>query len=344
MNEEQKTDAFLDDENVPFETIVCYSKREADGNIRFLAFLLLASFIVLGLIFSFKFLPFNIILSFIVVFLSSKLYESYKHYQDTIKQKPQIIINENGLQTIKTKFQTWDKIEYIEVISDDMNENNDFLVYKYENGQEKLYTSHIYDISQEELKQIIEVYQGRFKKNNPEKLFKQITFFDDENVPSERKVFYSLKTTFIPLLFWFLFACISVGGLITTILKFPTKDNAEFFLVCSLFSIISLPIIYSCYTLFYKARKKDTQMILNMEGLYTIKTNFVSWNEIENEKIYKEEDNDKTEYYLIYEYKQEKIILEYSDKYDISTIKLNTLLKIYRGRFEQQQRNQKLGL
>lgn len=344
MNEEQKIDSFIDNERVPFETIVCYSEREADGNIRFLAFLLLASFIVLGLIFSFKFLPFNIILSFIVVFLLLKLYECYKHYQDTIKQKPQIIINENGLQTIKTKFQTWDKIEYIEVISDDMNENNDFLVYKYENGQEKLYTSHIYDISQEELKQIIEVYQGRFKKNNPKKLFKQVSFFDDENVPSERKIFYSLKTTFISLLFWCLFACTSIVGLVVIMLKFPTRDNGESFLVCSVFSIISLPITYSCYTLFYKARRREVQITLNTQGLQTIKTNFVPWNEIENEKIYKEEDSDTIKYYLIYEYKKEKIIIEYSDKYDISAIKLNTLLKIYRGRFEQQQKNKELGL
>lgn len=79
---------------------------------------------------------------------------------------------------------------------------------------------------------------------------------------------------------------------------------------------------------------KKNQIIIDENGIKTINTDFYKWNEIKNEKIIIEEMEygNKKNYFLFYNHPKgaEKFKI---NKLDTNVIKLEHLIKIYRGRF-----------
>jgi hypothetical protein len=111
-----------------------------------------------------------------------------------------------------------------------------------------------------------------------------------------------------------------------------------------LFGLFSFFYAYHYYQNYRQALKNEAQIIINEQGMQTLDTKFLTWDTIFYEEIvYKSKFGKDKAFYLEYEYEQDKESFLLKNEYNIPD-NLEYLLKIYRGRFEQQQKNKELGL
>ncbi|NII26956.1 hypothetical protein HB364_17835 [Pseudoflavitalea sp. X16] len=150
-----KEDVFTDDLAIPAETIIGYSKGK---NYFQMAIML----VILGggvfLIVSTG----NYIVGAIAVVIGAWL--SYKEYRQATNTKPQIIVNDKGIQTISTPFYEWKDITNEEAIGQRSGKHTYYyLIYDYPGGSAKLQIDD-YETDQRSLNNLLSLYRGRYQK------------------------------------------------------------------------------------------------------------------------------------------------------------------------------------
>ncbi|MDJ1498417.1 hypothetical protein QNI19_36115 [Cytophagaceae bacterium DM2B3-1] len=148
-------DVFHDDPSVPHETIIYYAKGK---NFIEMAFMLL---LMVGGIFLEVRTDTYIIGSLMAVVGA---FLSYRKFREATNTTPQIILNEQGIQTIDTPFYKWSEITDEEAISEGTGNNiRYYLIYQYSGGHEKLSIDD-YDINPKSLNKLLILYRGRSQK------------------------------------------------------------------------------------------------------------------------------------------------------------------------------------
>jgi hypothetical protein len=265
-------------------------------------------------------------------------YYTYIEYQKAVKKEPQIILTEYGLQTAKTKLNAWDRVQ-ASVITEPVDKDNNSLVYRYEGGKEVLPIGTAYDISITELNRLLKIYQGRFFRKNPEiEPIQFPTFDDDKTVPFETKILYPKGDRIQGMIFTILLSVLSFGMYIPSFYDNPQNLLLLFPIG---FGFFFLFLTYQFYKDYKKAVKKVPQIIINEEGMQTINTNFFIWDSIHRERISLVKEGKATYYCLEYEYERSRETFHLNNS-STSPEKLHHLLKIYRGRFEQQRNKENL--
>jgi ABC-type multidrug transport system fused ATPase/permease subunit len=147
-----KDDVFHNDPSISKQTIIFYSK------IKNLFQMLLGFFcIAIGiyLLYDSK----NIIFGILILVLG--IYISYKDFREAFNTTPQIILDDNGIETVNTKFYNWENIKNEEVIRDGYGKHTHYyLVYDYPNGKEYLKIDD-YNTNMKKLNKLLILYKGR---------------------------------------------------------------------------------------------------------------------------------------------------------------------------------------
>jgi hypothetical protein len=176
------------------------------------------------------------------------------------------------------------------------------------------------------------------------------TFIDDDTVPVETRIYYETSSPLFIILFLSFVICFFL--IVSYNLSFDNKGWFPLYWAI-VFGVAIIP--YQVYML-NKAVKKVPLIIINEQGMQTEDTSFYTWEKITNEGIITEEYHDLELDYLTYEYETGKeklgitnydaVIKGYEcgkEKLQIGNAKeLSHLLKIYRGRFEQQKNKENL--
>lgn len=142
-------DVFIDDLSISKQTVINHPKTNPFAIILILFFLILGISIIVDT---------KKIDAIILIIIG--LYIAYIHFRNTIyfNNKPQILINENGMKTINTEFYKWNEIENENVITKDNKKY--FLVYNHPKGIEKLEITNL-NTNQVKLEKLIQIYKGR---------------------------------------------------------------------------------------------------------------------------------------------------------------------------------------
>lgn len=148
----EKDDVFQNDPTISEQTTIYHSK------IKNLFQMFLGFF---GIIFG-TYLSYNSKDAIFGIFiLVLGIYLSYKEFSEVFNTTPQIILNKKGLETINTKFHTWDNIKNEEVIREGFGKNtNYYLIYDYPNGKEYLKIDD-YNTNMRLLNKLLILYRGR---------------------------------------------------------------------------------------------------------------------------------------------------------------------------------------
>ena len=163
-----------------------------------------------------------------------------------------------------------------------------------------------FEIKKWDDKKELEKLKSKFEKDD--------IFIDDLRIPDEKKIYYH-KTNIVALL------VISYFIILGIIIIIETKTISA-----SLIMMIGLYLGYIHFKDTVHFNKKP-QIILNEKGIKTINTPFYEWNEIENIKLIEEKNN----FFLIFNHPKgiEKLNLA---NFDTNAIKLDKLIRIYKGR------------
>ncbi len=91
-------------------------------------------------------------------------YLSFREFKQATNTEPQIIVNENGIETISTEFYNWNVIENEEVVSEGSGKHtNYYLIYDHPDGSEHLKIDD-YDTDMRKLNRLLILYRGRSKR------------------------------------------------------------------------------------------------------------------------------------------------------------------------------------
>jgi hypothetical protein len=138
---------------------------------------------------------------------------------------------------------------------------------------------------------------------------------------SETVVYFSKKTSIITFIDSGLLFIYSIGACI----------YHEYLL-----AIICLILgIYPMFDAFKRYFNRNPQITLNNKGIWTTKTGFQKWQDIEDEEVLNVFDGESSEYFLSFIYgEKEKLFSKISIlNLDITPEKLESLLRIYRWRY-----------
>lgn len=149
-------DLFMDDYDVPAETIIYYSKSKNFGELIFMLVLMGG-----GLYLALK-TDSHLIGGGIAIFA---LVMAFKEFREATNNEPQIILNDKGIQTIKTEFKTWSEISDEEVVVESSGKNTTCqLVYYYDDYERAELLIDDYNTNQRDLEKLLRVYRGRYEK------------------------------------------------------------------------------------------------------------------------------------------------------------------------------------
>ena len=146
-----KKDVFANDYSVPNQTIVKYSKKNFVGLIAWTVCFSVGVYFIIN---EGNLLGGVIICSiaFLFGFFDLKL---------ATNKKPQIILNNGGMETIETPYQPWRDIKEENVISEYTSRQTlYYLTYNYPGGSEKVQIDNL-DITHKKLEHLLLVYRGR---------------------------------------------------------------------------------------------------------------------------------------------------------------------------------------
>lgn len=148
----KQPDVFYDDISILDETIIYYSKSK---NFVEMGIFIIGFFGGIYILFTSESFYWGI--GLIVLFT----YLSFKEYKQATNREPQIVINQNGIKTISTKFYKWKEIKDEEVICEGSGKTTRYyLKYDFPNGSEKLQIDD-YDVQERVLENLIRIYRGR---------------------------------------------------------------------------------------------------------------------------------------------------------------------------------------
>jgi len=101
--------------------------------------------------------------TFIVLGMCWLFYDSLKGLRN---RNPQIIINNNGLQTSESRFYTWDEISAEEVVSRGTGKSrSSYLIYDNPAGREEFYIDD-FDLSAGRIERLMRGYRSRYESRN----------------------------------------------------------------------------------------------------------------------------------------------------------------------------------
>jgi len=152
----EQEDVFHDDPNAPKETIIYYARGKNFAEM----------VLMLGV------MGFGIFLlattgSYVVGTLTSLAgaYAVFHEYRQATNTKPQIILNDKGIQTVFTEFYSWQDIENEEVIIERTRKHTHrYLVYDHPGGSTRIRIDD-YDTNEKSLNKLLILYRGRSKKS-----------------------------------------------------------------------------------------------------------------------------------------------------------------------------------
>lgn len=151
----KKEDVFVDNLEVPSETVIHYSKGK---NFFEMSFMLLMTLVGIYLLSTEKNLYTGVFLVAIGGFLT------FREYRQATNTTAQITLNEKGIETYKTGFYSWDQVENEDVINRSSGKNSStYLVYDHPEGTEELMIDD-YDTNLRDLSNLLSIYRGRFEK------------------------------------------------------------------------------------------------------------------------------------------------------------------------------------
>jgi hypothetical protein len=153
-----KEDIFIEDFTVPEETIIYYSKTK-----NFLEVIVWVVCTIAGVYMANlggSGIIWGIIISFFGAFMT------YKEFKEATNTKPQIILNDKGIQTVSTHFYEWKDIRNEEAVSQGSGKNiSYYLTYQYPRGDEHLQIDD-YATDMKQLNKLLVLYRGRYTKKN----------------------------------------------------------------------------------------------------------------------------------------------------------------------------------
>lgn len=149
-------DLFVDDYDVPAETIIYYSKSK-----NLLELIIMLGCFAGGLYLIFK--EDSYFFGAVLTLLGGAL--SFKEFREATNTEPQIILNDKGIQTVKTEFKPWSEISDEEVVAERSGKNETYhLVYYYDNYERAELLIDDYNTNQRDLEKLLRVYRGRNEK------------------------------------------------------------------------------------------------------------------------------------------------------------------------------------
>ena len=155
LQEKFKTDdIFIDDSEIPTQTYINHPKTNI------IVVIVILFFIIIGI-----WMLIESEISGAICLISIGLCVTYIHFKGTVyfNKKPQILINNEGIKTINTKFFNWNQIQNEAVVADGNGENaRIYLIYEHPEGNEKFEITKL-DIDQIKLEKLINIYKGRSK-------------------------------------------------------------------------------------------------------------------------------------------------------------------------------------
>lgn len=145
-------------------------------------------------------------------------------------------------------------------------------------------------------------------------------FIDDQSVPAETVIRYSVLKHLIWTIIYLLMTILGIyvftlGRVISYIIGIP---------------LIGIGMV-NTYLRIKNIFTREPQIILSNDGMSTASTPFYKWNEIGNEKTIREGTGKYAMYYLCYDRQKGSTKFHLNDL-EVSFIKLQKLLLIYRGR------------
>ena len=149
----ENKDLFSDDNEIPTETIISFSKNGRS----LIMYSGLGSLALISLTLSILFNIYGIIISILfVIFI-------YLFTKNKIKAQWQITLNENGIQTLNTNFYEWNKVKNEIVTEEGSSKYREYyLTYEHPKGIEKLRID-ITEISNIRLEKLMRIYRGRYE-------------------------------------------------------------------------------------------------------------------------------------------------------------------------------------
>ena len=152
----KKADVFEDDAAVPAETIIYYAKGK--NLLQMISGLLVVAGGIYGLVTSESYwISIGLIMGGVILV--------FTELRQATNRKPQIIINNKGMQTISTPFYKWSEISNEEVTEELRNPVRFYLTYDHPSGKEELQINN-YATNRNQLENLIHIYRGRNMKKN----------------------------------------------------------------------------------------------------------------------------------------------------------------------------------
>ncbi|MBS7564009.1 hypothetical protein KHS38_06290 [Mucilaginibacter sp. Bleaf8] len=162
-----------------------------------------------------------------------------------------------------------------------------------------------------------------------EKFNRPDIFIDDLSVPAETVVYYSKWKNLVLLIFYLPFLALAIGCFMA--------GRTDFYMYVA--GVLMLALAFGLtYIAVKNATNRTPQIIINNRGLTTLQKGFYPWQDIKDEKTIWEKSGKRTRIYLTYEHpgSTAKFLL---GTFTINRLKLEHMLRIYRGRFEAAQKH-----
>lgn len=84
--------------------------------------------------------------------------------KDIVSHRPQIILDDKGVETVKGGYNSWNKISYLRLTLGSKHDVGSLLRYQHPNGMVKLDIAY-YTISYDKLDHLLRIYRGRYNSN-----------------------------------------------------------------------------------------------------------------------------------------------------------------------------------
>lgn len=154
-----RTDIFEDDVEVPAETIIYFS---IVSRLLLTLFYLAAGAVALLITIAALHPGSNKWIAVIGIGLMAwMVYLIFTKIKDIVSHKPQIILSNKGIETVKDGFQSWEVISNERLAAGNKKKMGWILVYNHPNGITRIDTGH-HAINYEKLDHLLRVYRGRY--------------------------------------------------------------------------------------------------------------------------------------------------------------------------------------
>jgi hypothetical protein len=158
----ERADVFEDDVDVPAKTVIYFTTTS-----RLLLILLYLGIGAIGLQFTIAaFYPGSKkwVALVSISLMAWMLYLILMMIKDIVSHRPQITLDDKGIETVKGGFNSWSAISNMRLTPGSKHDVGSILRYQYPNGMVKLDIAY-YTISHDKLDHLLRIYRGRYKSN-----------------------------------------------------------------------------------------------------------------------------------------------------------------------------------